>query len=69
LEPEVEFRRQKARFEFRFGGIALPLIKIFSGNLVGMQVMECSKYVFFENPIWETVAIYQTYNITFSIVN
>jgi len=36
IETEVEFRRQRVRFEFRFWGISLPPIKIFSQSLVGM---------------------------------
>jgi len=35
----VEFRRQSARFEFHLQGISLPLVKIFSRNLVGMLTM------------------------------
>jgi len=36
LEPEVEFRLQRARFEFRFGGISQPPIKMLARNLVVM---------------------------------
>jgi len=69
LEPEVEFRRQRTGFEFRFGGISLSSIKIFFtkfGVYVGngfSQGTKWSKWVIFENPIRQTAAMRHTYNI------
>jgi len=68
LKLEVEFRHQRAHFEFLYGGhISGPDQNISTklGRYVenGLAKEEWSKYDSFENPIWRAATMYNTYNI------